>query len=143
MRIAEVLRNKGSSVTTVSPETSVEDLLEELTRRNIGALIVVDHDAVIGMVSERDVVRRIQKRGAAVLQERVCDIMTTEVFTCLPTDSVDSLAETMTEHRIRHLPVMVDRSLVGIVSIGDVVKSRMDELRHERDQLESYIDQAR
>lgn len=143
MRIAEVLRNKGASVTTVSPDTSVEDLLEELTRRNIGALIVVEHDAVIGMVSERDVVRRIQKRGAAVLQERVCDIMTTEVFTCLPSDSVDSLAETMTEHRIRHLPVMVDRSLVGIVSIGDVVKSRMDELRHERDQLESYIDQAR
>lgn len=142
MRIADVLRNKGSAVTTVCPETSVRELLDLLTRHNIGALIVVDNDAVIGMVSERDVVRKIQQRGADALTDRVFDIMTTELFTCLPTDSVDSLAETMTEHRIRHLPVMVDRRLVGIVSIGDVVKSRMDELQDERDQLESYIDRG-
>lgn len=142
MRIADVLRNKGSAVTTVSPETSIADLLDLLTRLNIGALIVVDQDAVIGMVSERDVVRGIQKRGADALNDRVFDIMTTELYTCLPDDSVDSLAETMTEHRIRHLPVMIERRLVGIVSIGDVVKSRMDELQHERDQLESYIDRG-
>lgn len=142
MRIADVLRNKGSAVTTVTPETSIADLLDLLTRLNIGALIVVDQDAVIGMVSERDVVRGIQKRGADALNDRVFDIMTTELYTCLPDDSVDSLAETMTEHRIRHLPVMIERRLVGIVSIGDVVKSRMDELQHERDQLESYIDRG-
>ncbi|NLE78502.1 MAG: CBS domain-containing protein [Rhodococcus sp.] len=142
MRIADVLRNKGSAVTTVCPETSVRELLDLLTRHNIGALIVVDNDSVIGMVSERDVVRGIQQRGADALTDRVFDIMTTELFTCLPTDSIDSLAETMTEHRIRHLPVMLDRRLVGIVSIGDVVKSRMDELQNERDQLESYIDRG-
>lgn len=142
MRIADVLRTKGSAVTTVTPETSIAELLDLLTRLNIGALIVVDQDAVIGMVSERDVVHGIQKRGADALNDRVFDIMTTELYTCLPDDSVDSLAETMTEHRIRHLPVMIERRLVGIVSIGDVVKSRMDELQHERDQLESYIDRG-
>ncbi len=101
---------------------------------------MTENDAVVGIVTERDVVRRIHERGPDILNARVVDIMTTSVFTCLPTDTVDSLAETMTERRIRHLPVIVDGQLVGIVSIGDVVKSRIGELQTERDQLESYID---
>ncbi|GCE41365.1 CBS domain-containing protein [Rhodococcus sp. USK10] len=140
MRIADVLRNKGPAVVTVDPEMSVSTLIGELARHNVGALVVTENDAVVGIVTERDIVRRIHERGPDILNARVLDIMTTSVFACLPTDTVDSLAETMTERRIRHLPVIVDGQLVGIVSIGDVVKSRIGELQTERDQLESYID---
>ncbi|AII03733.1 MULTISPECIES: CBS domain-containing protein [Rhodococcus] len=140
MRIADVLRNKGPAVVTVDPEMPVSTLIGELARHNVGALVVTENDAVVGIVTERDVVRRIHERGPDILNARVVDIMTTSVFACLPTDTVDSLAETMTERRIRHLPVIVDGQLVGIVSIGDVVKSRIGELQTERDQLESYID---
>ncbi|RZL84322.1 CBS domain-containing protein [Rhodococcus sp. WS4] len=140
MRIADVLRNKGPAVVTVDPGMSVSTLIGELARHNVGALVVTENDAVVGIVTERDVVRRIHERGPDILNGQVRDIMTTSVFACLPTDTVDSLAETMTERRIRHLPVIVDGQLVGIVSIGDVVKSRIGELQTERDQLESYID---
>ncbi|MFC9552400.1 CBS domain-containing protein [Rhodococcus sp. NPDC056960] len=140
MRIADVLRNKGPAVVTVDPGMSVSTLIGELARHNVGALVVTENDAVVGIVTERDVVRRIHERGPDILNGQVADIMTTSVFACLPTDTVDSLAETMTERRIRHLPVIVDGQLVGIVSIGDVVKSRIGELQTERDQLESYID---
>jgi CBS domain-containing protein len=139
MRISDVLRSKGSAVATVDPGISVSGLIGELARHNIGAMVVVESDAVVGIVSERDVVRQIHERGADLLNARVSEIMTRSVFTCLPTDSVDSLAATMTERRIRHMPVVVDRRLVGIVSIGDVVKSRIGELESDRDQLESYI----
>lgn len=139
MRIADVLRNKGAAVATVDPGMSVGGLIGELARNNVGALVVVEHGAVVGIVTERDVVRQIHERGAVLLNARVADIMTTAVYTCLPTDSVDSLAVIMTERRIRHLPVVVEGQLVGIVSIGDVVKSRIGELQSERDQLESYI----
>jgi len=94
---------------------------------------------LVGIVTERDIVRALHERGPSILATAVRDLMSGTVTTCLPTDSVDSLAETMTEQRIRHLPVMSDGRLVGIVSIGDVVKSRIDELQAERDQLASYI----
>lgn len=139
MRISDVLRGKGSSVATVDPGLSVGALVAELARHNVGALVVVEGGRVAGIVSERDVVRQLHERGADLLDARVSEIMTTSVFTCLPTDTVDSLAETMTERRIRHMPVVVDGELVGIVSIGDVVKSRIGELQTEREQLESYI----
>lgn len=139
MRIADVLRSKGSTVATVDPGISVTGLIAELARHKIGAMVVVESEAVVGIVSERDVVRQLHERGTDLLNARVSDIMTTNVFTCLPTDSVDSLAATMTERRIRHMPVVVDGRLVGIVSIGDVVKSRIGELQSEREQLESYI----
>lgn len=140
MRIADVLRNKGPVVATVDPDLSVEDMIGELARNNVGALVVMEGGAVIGIVSERDVVRRLHQHGPALLDACVRDIMSATVSTCLPTDTVDSLAETMTERRIRHLPVVVEGRMVGIVSIGDVVKSRIDELQCERDQLESYIE---
>jgi CBS domain-containing protein len=139
MRISDVLRGKGSSVATVDPGLSVGGTVAELARHNVGALVVMDDGRVAGIVSERDVVRQLHTRGAALLDAPVAEIMTRSVVTCLPTDSVDSLAATMTERRIRHMPVVEDGQLVGIVSIGDVVKSRIGELESDRDQLESYI----
>jgi CBS domain-containing protein len=139
MRISDVLRGKGTDVATVPPTAAVSELIDALARHNVGALVVVDGDSVVGIVSERDVVRQLHARGAALLDAPVTEIMTTEVVTCVPTDHVDSLAATMTERRIRHMPVVVDGQLAGIVSIGDVVKSRIDELETDRQQLESYI----
>lgn len=140
MRIADVLRRKGSMVTTIAPEASVTELLAALADHNVGALVVAGADgAVTGIVSERDVVRRLNEQGARLLSRRVADIMTTHVTSCTPEDSVDQLSAVMTQRRIRHVPVLVDGALAGIVSIGDVVKSRMDDLQHSREQLEAYI----
>src|SRR5688500_15921318 len=107
MRIADVLRSKGTAVATVDADTSVSSVVDELAQPNVGALVVLEKGSLVGIVTERDVVRKIHERGPDVLKARVADIMSTSVFTCLPTDSVDSLAETMTERRIRHLPVVV------------------------------------
>lgn len=140
MRIAEILRNKGAAVTTVEPQTSVRALLTVLAERNIGAVVVSPDGATItGIVSERDVVRRLDEYGATLLDRPVTDIMTARVRTCGPEDHVDSLREVMTEHRIRHMPVLEQNRLVGIVSIGDVVKSAITELAAEREQLVDYL----
>jgi CBS domain-containing protein len=139
MRIADVLRRKGTTVATVGPDVTVTELLGELAAHNVGALPVVKDDNIIGIVSERDVVRRLHAGGAALLQAKVSDIMTTEVTTCGPGDDVSDLAAVMTSRRFRHLPVVVDGRLVGIVSIGDLVKARIDLLESERAQLQSYI----
>ncbi|MEV6280037.1 CBS domain-containing protein [Nocardia sp. NPDC051832] len=140
MRIAEILRRKGNDVATVTPETTVRTLLGILAQHNIGAVVVSPDDAAIaGIVSERDVVRRLHEYGAQVLDSPVSAIMTHEVRTCTPADRVDGLRKTMTEHRIRHLPVVQEGRLVGIVSIGDVVKSAISELATERQRLTEYI----
>jgi len=139
MRIADVLRNKGASVATITPETSVSGLLTELSVHNIGAMVVVSPDGVIGIVSERDVVRALQTRGADLLRLPVSEIMTTFVATCTPNDTVDSLSALMTTKRVRHIPVMENGRLTGIVSIGDVVKLRMEELEAQQEQLQAYI----
>ena len=123
MRIADVLRNKGASVATITPETSVSGLLTELSVHNIGAMVVVSPDGLVGIVSERDVVRKLHELGAEILRRPVSEIMTTMVATCTPTDSVDSLSALMTTNRVRHVPVMDNGRLAGIVSIGDVVKT--------------------
>jgi CBS domain-containing protein len=142
MRIADVLRNKGAGVLTVSPETLVSDLLSGLVTRNVGAMVVVGQDGLVGIVSERDVVRMLHVHGAGALTRPVADIMTSEVVTCSPEDSVDSLSGLMTTHRVRHVPVVENGRLAGIVSIGDVVKTRMEALQAEREQLEAYITQG-
>ena len=139
MKISDILRYKGSTVHTIAPASPVAELLSQLAEYRVGALIVADGTQVAGIVSERDVVRRIAARGAAVLDETVRDIMTTAVFSCSTKDSLDSIAETMTERRIRHMPVIDDGELVGIVSIGDVVSARMRQLEKDRGQLEQYI----
>jgi CBS domain-containing protein len=139
MRIADVLRSKGASVATITPETSVSGLLTELSVHNIGAMVVVSPDGVIGIVSERDVVRALHQRGADLLRAPVSEIMTKFVATCTPNDSVDSLSVLMTTKRVRHIPVMENGRLTGIVSIGDVVKTRMEELEATQEQLQAYI----
>lgn len=141
MRIAEVIRRKGADVVTVTPETGVADLVALLAKHKIGALVVSPDGgtSVVGIVSERDVVRRLHTDGAAVLQRTVAEIMTVEVQTCVPEDELETLARRMTDLRVRHLPVVVDGHLEAIVSIGDVVKNRLDELQAERDQLVGYV----
>ncbi|WP_369027888.1 CBS domain-containing protein, partial [Nocardia farcinica] len=121
MRIAEILRRKGSEVATVRPDSTVRALLATLAAHNIGAVVVSsDGVGITGIVSERDVVRSLHQHGADLLDAPVEQIMTTDVRTCDPDDLVDGLRRTMTDHRIRHLPVVRDGRLIGIVSIGDV-----------------------
>jgi CBS domain-containing protein len=139
MRIADILRGKGSEVATIEPGASVTELLTQLSERNVGALPVLDGDRLAGIVSERDVVRRLHASGASLLESRVEDIMTATVTTCAPGDAVVDLARIMTAGRFRHLPVVDGGRLVGIVSIGDLVKARIDLLEAEREQLASYI----
>ena len=142
MRIADVLRNKGAAVATIAPDTTVGELLARLAEHNVGAMVVVAPDGVHGIVSERDVVRRLHELGADVLDLPVSAIMTSVVVTCEPGDSVDSLTALMTNNRVRHVPVMEGGKLAGIVSIGDVVKTRMEEMQAEQQQLQAYITQG-
>ena len=140
MRISDVLRGKGSNVVTVEPGTDVRTLLSVLAEHGIGAVVVSsDGRSIEGIVSERDIVRALAERGAAVLSEQVSEIMTGEVQTCTPDAHIDELMRTMTQGRFRHVPVVADDELIGIVSIGDVVKRRVDELESERDSLSRYI----
>lgn len=142
MRIADVLRNKGAAVMTINPDATVTELLAGLAKHNIGAMVVVAPDGVVGIVSERDIVRSLDAHGASVLTRPVSKIMTAVVSTCSKTDTVDSLSVLMTENRVRHVPVLDNGKLIGIVSIGDVVKTRMEELEAEHAQLQSYISQG-
>jgi CBS domain-containing protein len=139
VKISDILRHKGADVVTIAPSDTVATLVAALAEHNLGALIAVDGDRVAGIVSERDIVRQFAKRGAAILELPVDKIMTTSVVSCTSRDSVDSIAETMTQRRIRHMPVIDDGALSGIVSIGDVVSSRMRQLEQDRGQLEQYI----
>jgi CBS domain-containing protein len=140
MRITEVLAHKGShEVVTVRPDATVRELVSTLATHNIGALVVsTDGSSVEGIVSERDVVRRLGQ-DEAVLDSPVSAIMSVEVQTCDGHFTVNELMALMTTLRIRHVPVVTEGRLTGIVSIGDVVKSRMSELEFERDQLDSYV----
>jgi CBS domain-containing protein len=140
MLIVTVLRSKGAAVVTVSPDATVRELLDTLAEHRIGAVVVSSGVGIEGIVSERDVVRRLRDVGAELLDRPVARIMTTDVVTCQCETAVDELMSTMTERRIRHVPVVDDRgTLVGIVSIGDLVKSRISELESERDDLVGYI----
>ena len=140
MRISDVLRVKGDNVVTVPPETDVRRLLEVLAEHRIGAVVVsVDGTTVAGIVSERDIVRALAARGAAVLTEPVTAIHTPDVRTVSPDASLADVERLMTDGRFRHVPVMVDGALRGVVSIGDVVKNRIGELETERSELAGYI----
>ncbi|WP_121258129.1 CBS domain-containing protein [Nocardioides ferulae] len=144
MRISDVLKAKASQeVVTIAPEAGVRDLLATLGEHNIGACIVsFDGGATVaGIVSERDVVRHLHSDGT-VINNTVGAIMTETVETCAPDDQLDDVMQTMTDHRIRHLPVCQDGRLVGVVSIGDVVKHKIGQLQFERDQLDHYVNQS-
>ena len=143
MKISDVIKGKSASgVITIVPDATVRELLALLAEHNIGAVIVsVDGTAVDGIVSERDVVRKLNGDDS-VLDAPVEQIMTAVVQTCEPGADVDGLMAQMTEHRIRHVPVIDHGQLVAVVSIGDVVKSRIGQLEFERDQLDSYVHQT-
>lgn len=146
MRVNDVLRHKagasgrGAAVVTIAPGRSVRELLALLADRDVGAVVVSgDGEHVEGIVSERDVVRRLHAGGDGILDGPVTAIMTADVRTCGRGDHLDALMAAMTEGHIRHLPVVEEGRLVGIVSIGDVVKQRIAEISDERDQLSAYI----
>jgi CBS domain-containing protein len=141
MNVDGILRAKGARVVTIRPDATVTDLVRGLRDERIGAMVVsADGHHVDGIVSERDVVRALADRGPAAIEARVSDIMTTAVTTCSLGDDVKSLMDLMTRHRIRHIPVVQGNVIAGIVSIGDVVKSRLDEIGTETSVLrEAYL----
>ncbi|HWM73153.1 MAG TPA: CBS domain-containing protein [Nocardioides sp.] len=143
MRIGEIIKAKASKdVVTISPDAGVRELIAKLAEFNIGALIVSsDGQALDGIVSERDVVRHLHSDGT-VINNVVSAIMTDVVETCAPEDDLDAVMHTMTERRFRHIPVVQGGTLVGIISIGDVVKHKIGQLEFERDQLDGYIHQT-
>ncbi len=144
MRITDLLRVKGTRVVTITPDTTVRQLLAILAEHGIGAVVVsADGTSVDGIASERDIVRAFAKRGAAAMSEPVTAIYTAEVHTVMPDTQIEEVMRMMTERRVRHAPVVLDGSLRGIVSIGDVVKNRIDELETERAALTDYITSAR
>lgn len=140
MNVETILRNKGGAVATIAPHATIRDATALLRRERIGALVVSSGgNKVEGILSERDIVHGLADRGTALLDMKVDALMTRRVFTCTPHDSVGDLMAMMTERRIRHIPVMTDGVLVGIVSIGDVVKHRLDEMEYETSSLRSFI----
>jgi len=140
MQIATLLSAKGASVATIPGDASVGEAVDRLKEHGIGALVVSSDGARIdGIVSERDIVRGLAERRGALLDEPVESIMTSTVFTCSPDDDTETLMAAMTERRIRHVPVVHDGALAGIVSIGDVVKHRITELEKDRKELVEYI----
>lgn len=143
MKINDVLKAKPSTdVITITPDATVRDLLKLLAEHNVGALIVsTDGSTVDGIVSERDVVRQLNE-DESVLSAPVQQIMTTDVASCEGGDDVHTLMKLMTDRRIRHVPVVSHGKLSGVISIGDIVKHRIDELEFERDQLDNYVHQT-
>jgi CBS domain-containing protein len=139
MKIREVISGKAiKDVVTIRPDATVRELLALLAEYNIGAAVVSeDGSAVDGIVSERDVVRRLNADDAA-LEDTVAEIMTSDVQTCEASSSLDEVRNTMTQGRFRHLPVCENGSLIGVISIGDVVKAYIDQVEFERDQLDAY-----
>lgn len=139
MTVAAILSNKGRDVITVSPDLSIADIVRILAERRIGAIVVTDGaNHILGIVSERDVVRALA-RGAAALDGPVSSIMTAKVVTCTDRNTINEVMARMTEGRFRHLPVEEDGQLAGIVSIGDVVKARIEQVEREADEMRAYI----
>lgn len=139
MRVADILTAKGSKVLTVRPDMSIENLVQRLRMERIGALVVsASGTTVEGIISERDVAHGLAEHGAGILGLTVANLMTHSVVTCTPDDSLAHVAKLMTHRRIRHIPVVDGKKLVGIVSIGDVVRHRLDELELETNVLRDY-----
>jgi len=141
MTVASILKAKGSHVETVSPDTTLHTVVWELKTKNIGALVVVSaHDhKILGIVSERDVVRQLTEHGGHLMALPVSKIMSAPVITCTPEERITGVMARMTRHRVRHLPVVAGGRLVGIISIGDVVKYRLDELELEANVLRETL----
>ncbi|MBP2149023.1 CBS domain-containing protein [Xanthobacter autotrophicus DSM 597] len=140
MSVTVILSRKGNDIVTLSPDATLGDAVASLARNRIGAIVVTNADmGVEGIISERDVVRLIGERGVDVLAEPITGLMTKAVVTCAPDDTVPQIMERMTRGRFRHVPVVQGGKLVGIISIGDVVKYRVEEMERESAQLRDYI----
>jgi len=140
MTVATLLNEKGSSVVTAKAEVSLADIANLLSENRIGAVVIVDDQRhPEGIVSERDIVRAVAEEGASALVRKAGDIMIRKLVTCTPEDTTYEIMNLMTRHRIRHLPIVVDGRLSGIISIGDVVKSRIAEIELEANEMKRYI----
>jgi CBS domain-containing protein len=140
MLVSNLLEGKGTMVVTVTKEATVGDVVADLAHHRVGALVVSpDGVQIQGIVSERDIVKRLSVLHTELLDEPVSSIMSTGVRVCSPGDDVETIMNLMTEHRFRHVPVVEGGRLVGIISIGDVVKSRIEELEKDRNELMEYI----
>jgi CBS domain-containing protein len=140
MYVADILEAKGTKVITIGSDASIELVVQRLKIERIGALVVSETGATVdGIISERDVAHGLADHGAEILSRTAADLMTKAIVTCSPTDTIAQVAKTMTDRRIRHMPVTQGRKLVGIISIGDVVKFRLDELQLEANVMRNYI----
>ena len=140
MLVSDVLQGKGSAVATIASDATVGAAVADLARHRVGALVVSpDGRHIEGIVSERDIVQHLSELHSQLLEESVASIMSTSVRVCSSDDDVESIMNVMTEHRIRHVPVVEDGELIGIISIGDIVKSRIGELEKDRNELMEYI----
>lgn len=140
MKAKHILQSKGAEVFAVSPDDTIAAAVSVLNEKNIGAVVVRDNRGeAVGILSERDVVRRLGEKGVEAISMRVSDCMTNNPYTCAPDDTVDDLMARMTDKRIRHLPVQSDGRIVGVISIGDVVKRKIQEAEQEAAALKEYI----
>jgi CBS domain-containing protein len=140
MKVSHLLETKGSEVSTISQERTVNDAVALLKERGIGALVVTGATPpLVGMFSERDIVRALATSGVKALEQKVADLMSRDVVTCTTTTDVNELMTTMTERRFRHVPVVEDDRLLGLISIGDAVKARLEELEHDKRDLLDYV----
>ena len=140
MNVASILKLKGRAVSTARPDATLLDVAQKLGAKKIGAIVMVgDNGHVAGIISERDIIRVLAERGAEALAQNVSEVMTRNVISCQETSELDELMETMTKGRFRHLPVIEDGALVGIISIGDVVKYHVAEVEMEVSAMRSYL----
>jgi CBS domain-containing protein len=137
--VSQILKTKGDRVSTASPDETLAGAAAQLKAERIGALMVTEDQKVVGVLSERDIVSALAERGPAALESSVRDCMTTDVIVARPTETVDVLLARMTDRRVRHLPVMHDGRLCGVVSIGDLVKHKISEVEAEAQGLKAYI----
>jgi len=140
MNIAQILKTKGRAVATARPDSTLSEIIARLAQKKIGAIVVVgDNGEVVGILSERDIIRQLAERGSAALKEPASKSMTTAVVSCQETSTLDEMMELMTQGRFRHVPVIEDGALVGIVSIGDIVKHHVAEVEMEVSAMRDYF----
>jgi CBS domain-containing protein len=139
MTVARIINEKGRDVETVTPTASLAAIAATLAEKKIGAVVVCEDDRIRGIVSERDIVRAVAESGGECLTKPASAWMTTKVVTCTPEDTINDVMQKMTSGRFRHLPVVQDGKLAGIVSIGDVVKRRIEDVEREAEQIREYI----
>ncbi len=142
MKVSQILGDKSADVISIAQDNSIGEVVKLLSERRIGAIPVMKGEKLMGIISERDIVRGIAIRGGEVLEDSVGTLMTTSVITCTPNDTVEQLMIMMTERRIRHLPVLNEDKMVGMMSIGDLVKVRLQETEQEAEALKEYIAHA-